>query len=218
MPLRRLLARIDGGAPRDAAGLVAATGVPYRSVEAVLRALDGDVPRELLPPGLPPAPLAAVERLVAGAPPPLRDLDHVPATPDTVLARARRLADTYDLERSRVLFPGNHDCTGLARRSSRSRREIAVVDVDQRVLEYARSLRTLFADLRIGLAEPARGRYDVAFTDPPYTPAGVGLFCARAVRRCAIRTPARSPWPTASPSRSRRSGSRSSASSPRSSW
>ncbi len=187
LPLRRLLGRIHDGAPRDARALVEATGVPYRSVEAVLAALDGDVPDALLPPEPPPSPLAEVERIVAGAPPPLRDLDHVPATPETVLGRARWLAETYDLERSRVLFLGDHDCTGLALARVAQPREIAVVDVDQRVLEYARSLRTYFADLRIGLPESAERRYDIVFTDPPYTPAGVGLFCARAVE--ALRDP-----------------------------
>lgn len=186
MPLRRLLARI--GETREPGALVEATGVPYRSVEAVLRALDGGpVPPELLPPPPPEAPLHEVERIVAGAPKPLRDLDHVPATPETVLRRARWLAETYDLPRSRVLFLGDHDCTGLALALIAQPREIAVVDVDQRVLEYARSLTTRFADLRIGLPESAAGRYDVVFTDPPYTPAGVGLFAARAVE--ALRDP-----------------------------
>jgi N4-bis(aminopropyl)spermidine synthase len=187
LPLRRLLRRLDDGAPRDAGALVEATGVPYRAVEAVLAALGEEVPPELLPPEPPPAPLAEVERILAGAPPPLRDLDHVPASSETVLGRARWLAETYDLERSRVLFLGDHDCTGLALALVAQPREIAVADVDQRVLEYARSLRTYFADLRIGLPESAERRYDIVFTDPPYTPAGVGLFCARAVE--ALRDP-----------------------------
>jgi hypothetical protein len=48
MGLRRLLARLSEGAPRDPGALVEATGVPYRAVAAVLAALDGDVPPELL--------------------------------------------------------------------------------------------------------------------------------------------------------------------------
>ena len=179
LALRRVLAALGDG--RDAGALAEATGVPHRTVEAVLRAVDGPVAPELLPPPPPPAPLAEVERIVAGAPPPLRDLDHVPATPETVLRRARWLAETYDLERSRVLFLGDHDCTALALALVARPREIAVVDVDQRVLEYERAVQTWFADLRIGLPESARGRYDLVFTDPPYTPDGVGLFCARAV-------------------------------------
>ena len=38
-----------------------------------------------------------------------------------------------------------------------------------------------FADLRVGLPVPLRGRFDVVLTDPPYSPAGVGLFAARAL-------------------------------------
>lgn len=184
LALRRVLALLE--TERDPAALVARTGLPYRAVEAVLRVAD-DVPADLLPPAPPPAPLDEVRRIVAGAPPPLRDLDHVPATPDTVLARARHLAATYDLERSRVLFLGDHDCTALALARVAEPREIAVVDIDQRVLEYEREVHTLFADLRLGLPETARGRYDLVFTDPPYTPDGVGLFCARALE--ALREP-----------------------------
>jgi hypothetical protein len=166
--------------------LVARTGLPYRAVESVLR-VAGEIPADLLPPPPPPAPLDEVRRIVAGAPEPLRELDHVPATPETVLARARHLAATYDLERSRVLFLGDHDCTALALGLVAAPREIAVVDVDQRVLEYARDAHTLFADLRLGLPETARAGYDLVFTDPPYTPDGVGLFCARAIE--ALRDP-----------------------------
>jgi hypothetical protein len=184
LALRRLLPLLRE--ERDPAVLVARTGLPYRAVQAVLRVAD-DVPDDLLPPPPPPAPLEEVRRILAGAPPPERDLDHVTATPETVLARARHLAATYDLERSRVLFLGDHDCTALALRLVADPPEIAVVDVDQRVLEYASAVHTLFADLRLGLPESARARYDLVFTDPPYSPDGVGLFCARAIE--ALREP-----------------------------
>jgi hypothetical protein len=63
--------------------------------------------------------------------------------------------------------------------------EVTVVDVDQRILAYIDAaglgVRTLWSDLRLGLAPSARGWADLAVTDPPYTPAGVGLFTARAV-------------------------------------
>jgi hypothetical protein len=46
----------------------------------------------------------------------------------------------------------------------------------------------LFADLRIGLPRSVRAAHDVAFTDPPYTPDGVGLFVARGVEALANPT------------------------------
>src|SRR6266498_3775473 len=64
---------------------------------------------------------------------------------------------------------------------------VTVVDLDEGLLEYvdaqagARGLdvRCLYGDLRLGLPPSARGSADLVFTDPPYTPEGVGLFLAR---------------------------------------
>ena len=57
-----------------------------------------------------------------------------------------------------------------------------MVDVDQRQLAFlAGAADTWFADLRVGLPAPLRGRFDIVLTDPPYSPAGVGLFAARAL-------------------------------------
>ena len=57
-----------------------------------------------------------------------------------------------------------------------------MVDVDQRQLALPRhGVDTWFADLRVGLPAPLRGRFDIVLTDPPYSPAGVGLFAARAL-------------------------------------
>lgn len=127
----------------------------------------------------------ALERMraaLAGVPRPLADLDHVQATPETVLARVRFLHERYELERCRVLLLGDHDATSLAFRVlGAAPRELAVVDVDQRQLAFLAGVDTWFADLRVGLPKPLRGRFDIVLTDPPYSPAGVGLFAARAL-------------------------------------
>jgi hypothetical protein len=150
-------------------------------VERILRA-GGALPER--------APLrwdGALERLRAaldGVPPPLADLDHVPATPATLLERVRFAHEQYELERCRVLLLGDHDATSLAFGAlGVVPRELAVVDVDQRQLAFLgeRGVDVWFADLRVGLPEPLRGRFDLVITDPPYSPAGVGLFAARAL-------------------------------------
>ena len=117
-------------------------------------------------------------------PEPLADLDHVPATAETVLERVRYLHERYELEHCRVAA------------ARRSRRDVAGVRRPRRAAAGAGGRRrrpapahvpgshgvdTWFADLRVGLPAPLRERFDVVLTDPPYSPAGVGLFAARAL-------------------------------------
>ena len=149
-----------------------------REVERVLAA------RGTLPPRTPLSDGDGIGELLAGVPEPLTDLDHVPATAATVLDRVRYLHAHYELDRCRVLLVGDHDATSLAFGALGAPvRELAVVDVDQRQLRYLASygVDTWFADLRVGLPAPLRDRFDIVLTDPPYSPAGVGLFAARAL-------------------------------------
>ncbi|OZM73720.1 putative methyltransferase [Amycolatopsis antarctica] len=137
--------------------------------------------------GEPPAALlAATTRDVAEVPVPLAALDHVQATPETVLRRALWLDERYDLRTARLLFLGDHDLTSLAVRAVRPEADLTVVDLDERLLAYvdersAGSIRTVHADLRFGLPPVAEGAADLVFSDPPYTPEGMGLFAARGI-------------------------------------
>ncbi|AOS65404.1 bis-aminopropyl spermidine synthase family protein [Actinoalloteichus hymeniacidonis] len=138
---------------------------------------------------LPDSVRSAVRADIAEVPPPLAALDHVQATPDSVLRRAAWLTSQYELDGAEVLFLGDHDLTSLALAGLRPELSITVVDVDDRVLAHidriaeARGLRVrcLHADLRFGLPPSVLAGSDLVFTDPPYTPEGIGLFAARAV-------------------------------------
>ncbi|APU23363.1 bis-aminopropyl spermidine synthase family protein [Actinoalloteichus sp. GBA129-24] len=131
---------------------------------------------------------AAVRADVAAVPPPMAALDHVQATPESVLRRAAWLASHYDLDNASVLFLGDHDLTSTALGRLHPDLAITVVDVDDRVLAHidriaereGLRIRCLHADLRFGLPPSVLGTSDLVFTDPPYTPEGVGLFTARA--------------------------------------
>ena len=83
-------------------------------------------------------------------------------------------------------------------------RELCVVDVDQRQLAFLDGVDTWFADLRVGLPAPLRGGFDIVLTDPPYSPAGVGLFAARALE--AMKRRRGCWWPTATRRARRRWG------------
>lgn len=130
--------------------------------------------------------LATLAGYIDAVPPALSALDHVQATPETVLRRALWLHAEYDLTASDLVVLGDHDLTSLAILLVCPRARVTVVDVDDRVLEYIDScgagvVTTLHADLRVGLPPAVRGTAEVVFSDPPYSPAGMALFAARGI-------------------------------------
>ena len=207
--VRRLVAVLADGDWHALGELVAATATSRRSVGEVLRRLgpwvelDRPADRARAPAvtalaaafqaGRAPAPAAeeplaaAMAAIMGGLPAPVRHLDHVPATPATAARRARFLAETFDLDRASVLCLGDHDLTSLALLQVAPGAEVAVVDVDERVLGHVDAVarargwrvRTVFADLRVELPRSLAERFDLVFSDPPYTQAGVRLFLRR---------------------------------------
>ena len=133
------------------------------------------------------ATLDSVAPIIAGMPRAVRHLDHVSATAITCVKRALFVVRNWDLSAGEVLCLGDHDltCIGLAHLCPDL--NITVVDIDERVLEYidgvARergwAIQNIFADLRVELPRSLAERFDLVFTDPPYTPAGVRLFLKR---------------------------------------
>ncbi|GAA4184638.1 hypothetical protein GCM10022252_13840 [Streptosporangium oxazolinicum] len=131
--------------------------------------------------------VARMDELIAKAPRGRHTLDHVAATGETVVRRALLLDARFWLDGRRLLCVGDHDLTSLATAMLHPGVEVTVVDVDERILAYIAgeadrlglAVRTRWADLRLGLPASARSWADLAITDPPYTPEGVGLFVAR---------------------------------------
>jgi len=221
-----VVARLAEGAWWTQPDLIRETATPRRTVEALLREiaperagdrfrLTGeqvasyrkalDETRLLAPPADPVAHLLAehaevldrLEDLVAGGPRARQALDHVAATPETVLRRALLLGARFHLPGSHVLCVGDHDLTSLAIAMIHPETPVTVVDIDERILAYigeqaerlGLDVRTRWADLRLGLPASVHGEADLAITDPPYTPEGVGLFVGRGVE--GLRDPDR---------------------------
>lgn len=208
-PLREVLALLAAGS-HTLDDLVRTPAVPRRTVEELLAAAGGDIDTagdaHRLAPAVrhhyrdrfaldalraDPAGASMLQRVrdfVASGPPPMAALDHVTATPETTLRRAEWLRDNYDLRGAHVLCVGDHDLTSLAVCLVEPSARVTVVDLDERVLahidgvaaEHGSNVRTLHADLRFGLPPAVHGWADLVFTDPPYTPEGMGLFAARA--------------------------------------
>jgi len=134
--------------------------------------------------------VAFMASVLEGLPRPERTLDHVPATPVTAVKRALLLVSTFELTGASVLCLGDHDLTSLALLRLRPDLDVTVVDLDDRVLEHIGAVtsaqgwtvRTVFADLRLELPRSLGARFDVVFTDPPYSPVGVRLFLARGLQ------------------------------------
>ncbi|MET7326867.1 bis-aminopropyl spermidine synthase family protein [Nonomuraea sp. NPDC005650] len=212
--LRHALTLLCDGQWWTLADLVRETATSRRTIEALLRELrlerDGETFRvplihtpdyqdllALAPPPEDPvahllphyaAELARLKDLVARAPRARHVLDHVSATPETVLRRALLLGTRFWLPGTRLLCVGDHDLTSLAVKLVHPETDVTVVDIDERILAYIDAqrlgVRTRWADLRLGLPASARD-HDLALTDPPYTPEGTGLFVARAAEALA---------------------------------
>jgi N4-bis(aminopropyl)spermidine synthase len=142
-----------------------------------------------------PVVLAEAAGLVEHAPAAQRDLDQVPATPVTVLKRGHYLRRRFDLRGAHVLCVGDHDLTslGLFLAGGADGLRVSVVDADEALLGYidaeARQrgfdVRCFAADLRLGLPPALLESAQLIFTDPPYTPEGVGLFVTRGLQGLA---------------------------------
>ncbi|WP_093157909.1 bis-aminopropyl spermidine synthase family protein [Saccharopolyspora antimicrobica] len=207
--LREVLAQLTGD-PVELDELIRRTAVTRRTVEDVLAAIGPDLEttgsaHRLAPQardryrerfaldelGAAPAAagqLALMREFIESGPKPAAALDHVTATPETALRRAEWLRDNYDLSGANVLCLGDHDLTSLALGLVAPSVSVTVVDVDERILQHIDAVsaergfgvRTLHADLRFGLPPVLEGWADLVFTDPPYTPEGIGLFATRA--------------------------------------
>lgn len=209
--LRPLLSLLTAPGPHAVGDLVEATGLARVQVLEALRVLGLEVESDLatvgpalaarladarpVPEAGGPTLLATVREVAAGLPPSLWDLDHVPATPETIVARARHLAAAYDLSRAHLVCLGDHDLTSLATALLVPDATVSVVDVDERLLEYldgvsqrlSLDVHLYAADLRAGLPRTLRESADVVFCDPPYSQEGIGLFVRRGVEALADR-------------------------------
>ncbi|GAB3765243.1 bis-aminopropyl spermidine synthase family protein [Microlunatus parietis] len=206
-PHRVALALLDRGGV-TLAELIRETALPRRGVEELLERLADDLVRDHERLGLTPATAPAyrerfglagllpddhdrppaeliirMQTIIDAAPAPVRSFDHVPATAETVLRRARWLDRTFDLAGATVLFVGDHDLTSVGLTLVAPAARPVVVDLDERLLAFLEQqpgpIHCRWADLRFGLPDDLRATADLIFTDPPYTPDGVRLFLLR---------------------------------------
>ncbi|MBI2414562.1 bis-aminopropyl spermidine synthase family protein [candidate division WWE3 bacterium] len=118
-----------------------------------------------------------------------RELDQFYATPETVAKRASLLNYFTDICGKRILFLGDDDLTSFATATIGKQKEVVVADVDLKILANVTTISssanlnisTLEYDAREILPKNLKGRFDIVFTDPPYSPNGFKLFLSRAI-------------------------------------
>ncbi len=120
---------------------------------------------------------------------PLREYDQFTATPETVLKRASVLNHFGDITNKKLLFLGDDDFTSIAVAMTEKAKEILVLDIDDRILgkiqalsnKHSLNIKTIKHDVNKGLPKDILNKFDVVFTDPPYTSEGIKLFLSRSV-------------------------------------
>lgn len=115
------------------------------------------------------------------------DLDQCPATIGTTLKRSKLLFAAEALKHRRLLLLGDDDLLSVAIAATEPSIELAIVDLDGSLLSHIKqwtqhtSIEVFAHDLRLELPKELYHRFDVVFTDPPYTYAGQLLFLKRAI-------------------------------------
>lgn len=133
--------------------------------------------------------LEVLRRQLRRRPRPLTWLDQSHGTAETALLRALFMLEKGDIEGRKILFLGDDDLTSIAVGLFRAAKEVAVVDLDTRLLRTIKDIseeedlriKLVEHDLRKPLPEQLSGRYDAVFTDPPYTHPGLTLFLSRGI-------------------------------------
>lgn len=117
--------------------------------------------------------------------------DQSRGTPETVIKRALLMLKNGDVEGKRIVILGDDDGVSLALGFLQCAREIFVIDIDSRVLEFINSftqdrnltdvLNTQLWDIRTSFPKKWWHRFDTFEMDPPYTVAGFKLFVDQAL-------------------------------------
>lgn len=123
-------------------------------------------------------------------PAPKRDYDQFTATAKTTARRACLMNFFGDITLKRILFLGDDDFTSLAVASLGIAMDIKVLDIDKRILQRIRQIaqekkypiQVDEYDVCNILPDLYARKFDVVFTDPPYTILGMNLFLSRAIK------------------------------------
>lgn len=202
--IAKFLVAIGGKEPMKSSDLVRLTGIPqtnlFRLIKEFSRFLlppsdfiklkDGLSPI-IFPPNISPKNiLHLLNNYQKDRPKPNRDLDQFTATSSTTAKRAAKLANNWDINGKNIAFLGDDDLTSVAVALAGKPQKITVFEIDERLIslinqissENNLSIEVVKQDLVQNIDQRYLNQFDVVFTDPPYTPAGISLFLNQAIR------------------------------------
>ena len=116
-------------------------------------------------------------------------LDQSHADVPTVIKKALYLLKKGDIEGRNIIFLGDDDFISLAVGLTKLAKNVTVLDIDIRVLDYLsksaeelsiNNFNVISHDLREPFPDDLVNKYDVVIMDPPYTNEGLRLFLKRA--------------------------------------
>ncbi|MEK7595869.1 MAG: bis-aminopropyl spermidine synthase family protein [Patescibacteria group bacterium] len=121
-------------------------------------------------------------------PAPERSFDQFYSTPETQVKRLKFFIEKADLKNSSFLVLGDDDLTSVCLGITNLVQRLAVCDIDQRQLDLIYSLSKKFRfeadtyhfDFKRPMLSELKAKFDVVFTDPPYTKEGFRLFLDKA--------------------------------------
>jgi N4-bis(aminopropyl)spermidine synthase len=119
-------------------------------------------------------------------PEPKREYDQFFATEETLISRVAILENFMDRNKE-ILFLGDDDLTSLALAIFHSDVKLFVVDIDKDILNFINfitekekfNIETYYHDLRNPLPKDKFKKFNLIFTDPPYTPSALELWLTR---------------------------------------
>jgi hypothetical protein len=122
-------------------------------------------------------------------PNPKRNYDQFFALPETVAKRAALMDFLGDIKNKKILFLGDDDYTALTVAAYRQASNITVMDIDSDIIDKIKSIslkenldiQIINHDVRLPIPQNLLDKFDIVFTDPPYSQNGINLFLSRGV-------------------------------------
>ncbi|UCD00728.1 MAG: adenosylmethionine decarboxylase [Promethearchaeota archaeon] len=133
--------------------------------------------------------LNEIKDFLENRPAPKFSLDQSHADFPTIIKKTLYLLKKGDIEGRKIIFLGDDDLISLAVGLTQLGKEITVLDIDNRVLNFLsesverlsiKNFNILSHDLREPCPEKIVNKYDVVMVDPPYTNEALRLFLKRA--------------------------------------